>query len=335
MNHHPRLDTTTFAQLRQSPCATVGFMITDRCPVGCSHCSVSSTSTSLGPKSIQEQCERIATMTADHRVRALVITGGEPFAHPKELLAVLQRANLNVLRAVHTSAYWGQKSNSRIYSQILSNVDTLLIGIDTFHGERIPRDAVVSALRAAQAAGCWIVLQALDLSDGSTSPHIDLAETIALEAFGEEWPRNAEIMPIPPIAAGRASMDVRFSKPKRAGACGLANGPILRHDGIMSACCNERVVLGAGPSALRTKVGENLPRALARLEETPLVRMVRSLPPMHILELAESMTSLPSPVTYDTCSACWALGDLLESLSEDQVGRLASLVSIASNSKVK
>jgi hypothetical protein len=334
VSRHPRLDTTTFAQLRVSPCATVGFMLTDRCPVGCSHCSVDSTSTSLGPKSIEEQCERVATLTADDRVRALVITGGEPFAHPKALLAVLRRANGRVYRAVHTSAYWGRRSESGLYAQILQNIDTLLIGVDTFHSERIPRDAVVSALRAAHAGGCWVVLQALDLPVGPASPHVELAEAIALEAFGEEWRRAAEIMPIPPIAAGRASMDGRFSKATRPGACGLAHGPILRHDGTLTACCNERVVLGAGPAALRTEVGDDVPSALARLEAAPLVRMVRSLPPNEVLELAESMTGVPSPTSQDTCSACWALGALLETLSEPQLRRLAALVSIASHAGV-
>src|SRR5690349_15066451 len=80
--------TADFAALRTRNRAIVGVTLTDRCPVGCAHCSVAATNHDGAPGDERPFLAWVSELAARAEVEAVVVTGGEPFLHPTLLASV-------------------------------------------------------------------------------------------------------------------------------------------------------------------------------------------------------------------------------------------------------
>jgi len=306
------------ARLRAQPGRAAGLFITDRCPVGCAHCSVDSRRNSPTITDFELFNELLVGLASQQALELVAITGGEPLVERRgvEIAArVLKQANKRLV--LFTSGIWARREVAEWVRKLLRQVDTVFLSTDRYHENTVNRQVFVKAARAIAEAGCWIVVQTLDRREDAQR-----ATYLLTEALGSSYSDYAEVVASRPLAYGRAVglFDVKDDavRAQRFGACGLLGSQLVRYDGRVTACCNEQVIMGYGSQRLaRTcATSEELGNALLEFKSDPLFRLVRSLG-FEALLLHPAFTALG--LSHENiCRLCWAANDLLRnSVSPD------------------
>jgi hypothetical protein len=281
--------------------------ITDRCPVGCAHCSVDSrrdSPTITDFALFGEIVEWICAQPLD----VVGISGGEPFVERRGLSLAARRfseAGKDVV--IYTSGVWAKRPEPPAWIRdVLACCTTVFLSTDAFHAEGVDDAHYVHAARAIAGAGAWIVVQVIDAGDMPGR-----AAALLRSAFGEGWERYAELRLTPPLTAGRGrDVFVRTDHvPGRAYApCTMVSSPMVRYDGVVTACCNESVIMGWGPPALRrqahsrAQVGE----AMDAFHADPLLRAIGSVGPGALTAHPRFADLADKPFT-SICDLCWTL----------------------------
>ena len=343
-----RSDRVTAAHIRAARAGrgeTVLLFLTDRCPVGCAHCSVDSRPDS-------------PTVTDRRRLEGLVealrrpagpwlvgISGGEPFVERWGLtyaVTTLRAAGKRV--AVVTSGNWGTATIPTWIHAILADIDTLVLSSDTFHGAQLPDERFVRAAQAAAAAGCWIVVQVV----GDAESVADAERLVAL-AFGADAPRHCELELTTLLDMGRArdlpgtgdaGTPVQLGR-RRLGrdflACGVLGAPVVRYDGAVTPCCNEAVSTGAGPASLHRLAtsATELERTLEDIAHDPLLGLVGSVGLGALTDLG-GLTDLAEQRFDGICDLCWAVHERAERdpAVRASIDRLALLAALRSTTDI-
>ena len=193
--------------------------LTDRCPVGCAHCSVDARPD--GPRisdwPLFEQV--VATLCATASFEIVGISGGEPFTERRGLThATRELAEAGKSVVLYTSGYWGDPAPW--IRQVLKLSSCVVLGADAFHAQRLPGDRVVAAIRATVEAGCRLVLQ-----------------TIGPRNQAESRPRNQAESRAETRTANRAETPAAIQAADRAGihAADRAEGHAETHVEIQAA----------------------------------------------------------------------------------------------------
>ncbi|MEV1008813.1 hypothetical protein [Streptomyces sp. NPDC049881] len=289
-----RLTHAEATRLREVPGATAVLFLTDRCPVGCAHCSVGSLprSPTIGDWPLFGRL--VAGLAALPSLRAVAVTGGEPFAERRGLRrAVGELGDAGKAVVVFTSGSWARRVVPAWVREVLARVGTVYLSTDTFHAERPGMDdaAFARAADSVLAAGCRLVVQVL-------------AEPGADAGVRERWP-DADVSVVRPVRAGRGAGTfpaVRAYRPLDAyGPCGLLTAPTVRYDGVVTACCDEAVIMGAGPAPLRARVrdGAELAAALDGFRADPVLRLMGGVGPV-------GLAGVVREEQRSVCGACWA-----------------------------
>ena len=283
--------------------------ITDRCPVGCAHCSVDSRRDSPTIKDFELFGEIVEWIVAqDYDV--VGISGGEPFVERRGLSLAARRITDEGKRlVVYTSGVWATRPDPPAWiADVLDRSTTVFLSTDAFHQEGVGDGHYVNAARAIARAGAWIVVQVLEVDD-----MVQRAADLLRDAFGPDWEDYAELHPLAPLTAGRGA-DVFMRTKHRPGsafaACGALTSQTIRYDGVVSACCNERTIMGWGPDALRRKAtgGASLGAAVAELEGDPLLRAIGSIGP-GVLTAHPRFADLADAPFSSVCDLCWKMHD--------------------------
>lgn len=322
----PALTLAEADRIRARRQQAVLLYLTDRCPVGCSHCSVSALRD--GPRPGRELDRELVVRLVDElcdtpRVRLVGISGGEPFTERRMLGEVTARlAGAGKLIVLYTSGVWGRTDGTAPdwTRTVLARASCVVLSTDAQHAERVPQACYVAALRATADAGTWIAVQVI-AAQGQRAA----AERLLTAAFGAGWNDWAEIRNTELVRRGRAAVpqpdgtghgagnstgrDTGGGLPS-AGPCHLAGAPVVRYDGRIAACCNEDVVTGAGPAALQAAAEDplGLRESLARLRNDPYLRAVRSAGP-GALALLPRYREVATAGHGDGCELCWTLLD--------------------------
>jgi hypothetical protein len=307
----------TYAQtqrLRGENGATAALFLTDRCPVGCAHCSVDSRVDRPAVTDYPLLEEILAGLVAAP-VELVAVTGGEPFAERRALPLAVRRLHEGGTGVVlFTSGYWARGPHCPGWIvDVLGRVGTVFLSTDRFHrdaaGGGVDGDRFGRAAGFVAEAGCRLVVQTLDQPG-----EWEFAATVLSNVYGPNWSVHADLVLVPPLARGRGRQVFALTRrhPLAAfGPCATANAPTVRFDGRVTGCCNEDVAVGAGPAALRRQVRtrRELTAALASLREAPLLRAVRTLPLAEIARLP-GLGGLTDHRYPSICAACWRAHDL-------------------------
>ncbi len=193
-------------------------------------------------------------------------------------------------------------------ADVLDRSETVFLSTDAFHAEGIGDGHYVNAARAIAAAGAWIVVQVID-SGGM----VEQARNLLREAFGEGYADYAELRPLTPLTAGRgADVFTRTAHmPGRAfQPCTMVASPMIRYDGVITACCNESVIMGWGPPALRRRATTTtgVTEAMDAFAADPLLRAVGGVGP-GALTRHPRFADLADQEFTRICDLCWKLFD--------------------------
>lgn len=286
--------------------------ITDQCPVGCAHCSVDARADSDRVADWEVFHDVVAGIVALPGLRSVAVSGGEPFAEQRALpYAIGEFADAGLETIVFTSGYWARESGSAPgwVRRLLPRISTLFLSTDGFHQGGVSHHRFVGALRAAHEAGCRIVVQELDTGDGAR-----VAEGLLLEALGPRWADAAETNVITPCGTGGARGSSPSSSRHEVGsfsACTLLGSPTVRYDGVVIPCCNEGLITGHGPAALRapTRRPEGVAQALSGFRNDPLLRVVGRLGPGAAADLP-GFEALREERFENVCGGCWKAYDI-------------------------
>jgi hypothetical protein len=181
----------------------------------------------------------------------------------------------------------------------------VVLSTDAYHAARVPEPRYLAALRATAEAGTWIAVQVI-----GTPAQTEAAERLLTAALGPSWRGRAEIRATELLSRGRgAGLRRDAGQPGYTnGPCFLARTPVVRHDGRVTACCNEDVVTGAGPAALHAHAdgGGELRAVLDAMADDPFLAVVAAAGPGALTRLPR-YRALGEQAHPDICAACWAL----------------------------
>ena len=306
--------------------------LTDRCPVGCAHCSVDSRGDSPTITDFELFEEIVEAICTRPELELVGISGGEPFVERRGLAyASEQVVEAGKDLVVYTSGVWATRPETQPWIRdVLRRCSCVFLSTDAFHEEKIQNARFVRAAHAIAEEGVWIVVQVLDIPR-----MVDKAEVLLREAFGERHTEFAEVHLIPPLPYGRGAVVFMRTKhtPGRAfGPCGAVAAPVIRYDGLVSACCNENVLMGGGPEQLRRRCGskDELNGAIDDFYSDPLLRSIGGVGP-GALTAHPRFADLADEEFTSICELCWKLLRRTESDEEpdrviqalDLVGRAA------------
>ncbi|OWW21682.1 radical SAM protein [Noviherbaspirillum denitrificans] len=295
-------------RLRRRRGRSMLLFITDRCPVGCAHCSVDSRTDSPTIIDFALFDEILDWLCSTDGLDVVDISGGEPFAERRGLeLASERLAQAGKRQVVHTSGIWAGREQAPAWIRaVLARCSCVYLGTDAFHAREISGERFVHAARAIAEEGAWIVVQVLGLGDMA-----EHAEQLLRHAFGAGYASHAEIVTSTPLTDGRgASVFFRNTRlPGHAfGTCWALTSPMVRYDGVVSACCNESVIMGHGPSRLRRRIATSaeLDAAIDGFRSDPLLRAMESAG-LGVLTQHPRFADLAEGRCGGICELCWKM----------------------------
>jgi pyruvate-formate lyase-activating enzyme len=313
---------------RNQPGKSCLVFLTDRCPVGCAHCSVDSRPDS--PR-IDDQGlfrEVIAGVLSVPSFDLIGISGGEPFIERRALSYMVQECSIRGLRVVlYTSGVWGAKGKPNWIYEVLERATAVVLSTDAFHTQAVNMETLHRVADMVIDAGCSLIVQTVDLP-ASRQPALRFVERVMRTAPDG----NVELNLVPPLSVGRGR--VAFASlpplPKRTlaewGSCRVLGAPVIRYDGVVVACCNEAVLMGAGPDRLRRrcKTRAEVAEAITTLRSDPLLECMRTVGVSTISQLP--WVDVPADKSYGSiCQACWELNAQFETVGESDRRTLRAL----------
>lgn len=282
--------------------------LTDRCPVGCLHCSVDSRRDSPTIADFELFEEILAWMCGRPAMDVVAISGGEPFVERRGLeLASRRLSDAGKRQVIFTSGVWARTAKPpRWIGDVLARTATVYLSTDSFHASTVSDRCFANAARALVDAGCWVVVQILDIGDDA-----EKAEVRLRRALGDRWPRCAEINLIRPLLHGRGASQFTQSGGVAGhafAACAFVTSPLIRYDGLTLACCNESMIAGRGPNRLRKKVASaaELASAVAGFQADPLIRIIEGIGP-GLLTADPRFSDLADRRFSSICQLCWQI----------------------------
>lgn len=286
-----RLRLADIDRLRRTRGRTALLSITERCPVGCAHCSVAARPDSPRITDYALFAEVLAGIGQEPDLEVVAISGGEPFAERRGLVMAVEAfavAGKDVV--IFSSGAWPA---APWVTRVLERTSTVVLSTDSFHRAAVDLARFRRAVSQAAEAGCHVIVQVLDEADRVPVLH------------------GVEIKVITPLRAGRGR-DV-FTITRRYGVaelgpCPLTASPTVRYDGVVTGCCNESVIMGGGPRALRrtATTAAQVRAAMAAFRDDPLLRAVGTVQPSDLVRLPP-FAPLARERYPDTCGLCWRL----------------------------
>ena len=293
---------------RRTPGRAVLLFVTGRCPVGCAHCSVDSRRDSPGPADLVLFEELVEGIAGTPGIVMVGITGGEPFTARRALvLAAGRLAAAGKLLVLYTSGVWATSAHPPAWiTEVLGLCSCVVLSTDSYHSDGVPPERFARAARAVCDAGACLVVQTLDAPGQAEAARLLLAR-----AFGPGWRARADLRQVPLLGYGRGA-GLTAGRPAvpggQFGRCTLASAPVVRYDGRISACCNEAVIMGAGPAALRrtARTRQQVRSVLTSLAADPYLTAIGSagLGPLTAVAGWRDLAARPFP---GICALCWRM----------------------------
>jgi organic radical activating enzyme len=303
----PKIGLSEVDRLRRANGRSVLLFLTDRCPVGCAHCSVDSRRDSPTIDDFTIFRHLLDGIAGRPGVELVGISGGEPFVERRGLIEAVERlSNAGKILVLYTSGVWARSETPTWIRSVLSATDCVFLSTDGYHAEMLPDDRFIRAAHAVRDADVSLIVQVIRLPK-----MVARAESLLQRAFGECWRDEAELSLTPPLPYGRGANVFHRRSTTVAhefGPCPALAAPVVRYDGRVTACCNEQIITGHGPARLRADCadGDDIDAAFARWQRDPLISAIRTIGPGPLTEYP-SFHELRSERFSSICDLCWRM----------------------------
>jgi pyruvate-formate lyase-activating enzyme len=295
--------------VRATPGRSALLFVTDRCPVGCAHCSVDSRADSPTIADWALFGEIVDWLCDEPGLDVVGISGGEPFVERRGLELASRRLEAAGRRqVVYTSGVWASRAQPpRWIADVLARCSCVYLSTDAFHARQVDDARYVRAAHAIADAGAWIVVQVVGIGG-----MVEQAERLLRTAFGERFEDFAELVVTPALTHGRGAgvfAPAAARTPGHAfGPCALAVSPVVRYDGLITGCCNESIVMDRGPGRLRRRArsGEEVAAAVEELRGDPLLHAIGATG-LGALTAHPRFADLAAERFATNCELCWKM----------------------------
>jgi len=317
-----RMTHARMLRIRRTPGATVLLFLTDRCPVGCAHCSVDSRPDGPRPGGTALLAQIVDRLCADPALTTVGVSGGEPFVERRALTLAAERitaAGKDLV--VYTSGVWaGAGGTPRWIHDVLERCRCIYLSTDAHHEAAAGPGRFVRAAQAVASHGLPLVVQVVD-EEGALARARELLHA----AFGDAWPQHAEVVPTRGLPHGRGAGVYRpadRTAGRDLGRCTEAATPVVRYDGRVTACCNETVLMGGGPAGLRRECadGDEVGAAVTGFRAAPLYRALGAVGGGG-LTAHPAFADLADRRFTGICGLCWEMTRRAPTLGDDPLLR--------------
>lgn len=315
------MELAELMRLRPQPGAGLLMTLTRRCPLHCAHCSSGSTMASGEPEAA-DLLRFVRSFTADDRPEVVMLTGGEPLLLPDLVVDLAREARLRGTRtALLSGAFFaaGGRIPDRV-ARAVRAVDHFSVSLDVFHEREIARADV---LRMVGRVLDWGIPASFHLTGrGAEDPYLADVTAEIRRTFADRVPMLVNSVRPLGRAASWAAAAPEGENPGRVQPCSMAAWPVVAPDGTVLACCNQQTV-DRRPAPPHLRLGhigtDGWPEVRRHSADSPVLRMVRSAGPAHLLSRA-GPGGEGAPRGY--CAGCRKLSDLPAALGTAR--RLAS-----------
>lgn len=283
----------------------LGILLWNTCNAKCRHCAVNSSPTEVGYMTDEQIFSLIDATFQDSPKPKIGLSGGEAFLYFERLCKIIRYATeKGALVSVNTNGYWGTSLDKAIEKvQIVKSIGLkrLVVSVDDFHEEYIPREHVLNVIRACKKVHLEVELQYV-----STKNSRRLADF--LKEHGDVL-LNVSCREIPCHPVGRASTSVKESDLFLQNTIpdGLCPSAILSVSayGKVIPCCN---TAGHLPSLQIGTIDSPLPELYQKFRNDPLMHVLLIKGPKALWEAAVKAGYLPRTDGYvDQCHLCYDL----------------------------
>lgn len=275
------MDLAELVGLRPVPCAGLLLTLTQRCPLRCAHCSSSSTMAGAEPDAGQV-LRFVESFGAHDRPAVLLMTGGEPLLRPDLVARVAAAARRAGTRsALLTGAFFaGADRVPAPIMRAIRAVDHFSVSVDAFHERQIPRADVLRLLRLVRAGGTPVSVHTV--TTGADDDYVLGLAADLRRSLGHPVPMLVNT--VRPVGRAAGWANARPAPADRGSVlpCAMAAWPVVAHDGVVVACCNQDTV-ERRPVPAHLRLGHIDTDDWATVRErsltSPTLRMIRTTGP--------------------------------------------------------
>ena len=267
------------------PARGVAIMLTRRCNMSCSHCSVESGPKIKGEPSEEELIQSIHSL-ADAGLKAVQITGGEPMIREKLVLDLLRIARKRGLSTTMSSnGFWGRKPAAawrKVAALKRAGLARITISYDRYHAEFQGAEPALNIARAAE----WFDLP-FNLNVTRVKNDPDLAALIA--PFEKRHQLKMRFYDVQVIGRAR-ELPLAEMRGEVSGFCNACCSPALTDDGRMTACNGPAYFLdNDSPLVIGSTRETSMQELVDRHNDDPVLETIRRAGPERLLrELEEA-----------------------------------------------
>lgn len=320
----------------------LGLYLTNKCNMVCTHCCTDSSPRQSSFLDIDEVLDGDKGLTRTLPIRAVHVSGGEPFLQPALLKRIGERAAIeNLAFAINTNAFWAKSANKA--KDVIANLPgltQLVISADEYHSAFQPPEWVIEAVTASVEGG-------LHTQICFCTPMGQWTEFV--QATLDELPREIRdrtSVAVNPVELGGRANDLpeahwrELSSDFPSGLCSLVFRPVILEDGEVQACCNTTVRdrLVDSPLHLGKLADTPLKKMLADAATDPVVLALGLLGPAflasHLSDARQNALHAPMP-KGDICSLCTRIMSNPKAVEEIRIelshGKAQQMLVIAKN----
>jgi hypothetical protein len=261
----------------------IALMLTRRCNMACSHCSVES-----GPKIKGEpsDAELIATVhaIADSGLKALQITGGEPMIREKLVFEILRIARKRgLVTTLSSNGFWGRKPATawrKVAALKRAGLGRVTISYDRYHAEFQGPEPALNIARAAE----WFDLP-LNVNITRVKDDPELAGLVA--PFEKRHQLKMRFYDVQVIGRAR-ELPLAEMRGELTGFCNAACAPAITDDGRLTACNGPAYFLEReSPLVIGSTRETPLAELVDRHTDDPILETIRRAGPLRLLRELE------------------------------------------------
>jgi len=289
----------------------LGVYITNKCNIRCAHCCTDSSPDSQTLLNVMELQDSIKESFIYSNIKAIHVSGGEPFLKLRLLQLLGQQVqSLGLSYAINTNAFWAHSISQA--SNVINGIpglSQLIISSDEYHEVFQSSKQVAWAAKAGVEAGIHVQICFCTDRGGET----EFVQN-TLDLLPKAIRQRVSVAVTPVELGGRAnSLPEAHWRPMTnkfpEGPCPLVARPVVLEDGTVQACCNTtmRDKLIGTPLQFGKISDASLIGMLSTGSQDPLIRALRYLGPAYLAKQlsTEQQLSLSSPMPDgDICTLC-------------------------------
>lgn len=264
---------------------SVAVMLTRRCNMACTHCSVESHPKLKLQPAEDEVRQRVRALLASG-VKAFQFTGGEPLLRQSLLLEVLEMArDAGAACAVFTNGFWGKKPEvaERTFDALrAAGMTRLALSYDRFHAAFQGPEPLLNILEVARRRD-WPVRVTIT----RTADEHDLEALVA--PFRGNSHAEVRFYDVQPVGAARNLSDQM--RAELAGFCSACSQATITDDGRVIACNGPSYfeVEGSPLWVGKISASKQLGPLLERHGSDPILETIRVEGPLRLKEILGSL----------------------------------------------